>query len=146
LGEGIGGVGVVDEDPDPTRGTDPLAIDVAESGVNEIEHIGIELGQQILDRSERCGVLGKKDVRLRGLAFRDEGGSQLRRPSIPDFDLDPCLFGEFVEQRLDQLFAPSRVDDKRPFGIAFVRTSSREYEGTSGPQCNESIHSYLHKR
>ncbi len=106
---------VVDDDPAPPGDGDPVAIGVGETGVDPGHHLVGERLEETFQRHQTKGarVLGKEHVGRGALPLGEDRGRQFGALPVADLQLDPGLLGEPIEQRADQVLAPTRVHHKR---------------------------------
>ena len=92
------------------------------------------------DRAERAGVLGEEDVRRRVLALLGDGRGQLGAVAVANVELDPGLLLELLEEVLDEILLPARVDgDVAVLAAAGGRREQDEQDGSQAESCNERL-------
>ena len=122
---------VVDDDPAPPGDGDPVALGVGEAGVDPGHHLVGQRLEQPFERHETQGprVLGQEHVGRGAIPLGEDRGGQFRALPVTDLQLDPGLLGEPIEQRADQVLAPTRVHHegtvRRPGATSAEETEPR---------------------
>ena len=109
VGDALGGD---DEDAGAARGADPLAVGVAEFGVDPVEQVAGQRGEGVGvgQRAERAGVLRVEDVGGAAVALFEDCDGHLGGAGVADVDLDSGFGLEALDQRADQALAAPGVD------------------------------------
>ena len=112
---GVDDLGVVDQHSLPTREPDPTAVLGVEALGDAVEDIVGERAQKalLIEIPDGTGRLGQEHVGWRLVGLLPDQQRQIRGVSVPRLDSDPRLLREAIEDRLDQVLGPARVDRHR---------------------------------
>ena len=108
-------VRVVDQHPLASGEPDPTAVAGVEAFGDEVEHVVRKRAEQtlLIEVPDRAGRLRQEHVGGRLVALLVDEQGQVGGVAVAHLDVDAGLLREPVEDRLDQVLRPARVDRHR---------------------------------